>query len=48
VDGSVVVEVPAPPATQRSEHTTAKAPCGERRRAVRVLKNLPHVIDEID
>ncbi len=47
-DGSVVIEVPTPPATERTERRAAQAPGGERRHAVRVLKNLPHVIDEID
>ncbi len=41
-DGSVVIEVPAPPASEH-EHSAAHAPRGERRRAVRVLKNLPRV-----
>ncbi len=48
VDGSVVVEVPAPAINERMERTGAKTPSGERRRAVRVLRNLPRVIEEID
>ena len=48
VDGSVVIEVPAPPATAHVERGVTPAANGERRRAVRVLRNLPRVIDEID
>jgi transposase len=48
VDGSVVIEVPAPPATAHVERGVTPTANGERRRAVRVLRNLPRVIDEID
>jgi transposase len=48
VDGSVVIEVPAPPANERTERAATEAPSSGRRRAVRVLRNLPRVIDEID
>jgi transposase len=48
VDGSVVLEVPALAANERMERTAAKTSSGERRRAVRVLRSLPRVIEEID
>lgn len=48
VDGSLVIEVPTPPATEHVERSASAAANGERRRAVRVLRNLPGVIDEID
>jgi transposase len=46
VDGSIVIEVPMPAATERAERTASAAPEGERRRAVRV--HLPRAIDQID
>ena len=48
VDGSFVIEVPAPPASERDEPVPTKSAGAERRRAVHVLRNLPRVIDEID
>jgi len=48
VDGSFVMEVPAAPTSERGEQAPARSAGAERRRAVRVLRNLPRVIDEID
>ena len=50
-DESVVIELPQPNASDTEKETTLSsvAPTKtERRRAVRVLRSLPHVIDEID
>jgi transposase len=48
-DGSLVIDVPADTADPRESEADPKAPAtGERRRAIRVLKSLPRVIDEID
>ena len=47
-DGSVVIEVPpSQPAAEAKQSASTAAPA-ERRRAVRVLKSLPRVIEQID
>jgi transposase len=50
VDGSVVIELPAAisDAADQIDCKPVRAPKGERRRAIRVLKTLPHMIEEID
>jgi len=48
VDGSVVIAAPASAAAEPAERNATGVAPGERRRAVRVLRNLPRVIDEID
>ncbi len=48
VDGSVLIEVPASAPSDHAERSNATPATSERRRAVRVLRNLPRVIEEID
>jgi len=48
VDGSVVIEVPASATADHAERSNTSPVTSERRRAVRVLRNLPRVIQEID
>lgn len=48
VGGSVVIEVPASAPADHAERSNASPPKSERRRAVRVLRNLPRVIEDID
>jgi transposase len=48
VDGSLVIEVPASAPSDHAERSNATPATSERRRAVRVLRNLPRVIEEID
>jgi transposase len=48
VDGSVLIEVPASAPFDHAERSNATPATSERRRAVRVLRNLPRVIEEID
>ena len=47
-DGSLVIEVPAPERDSDSRKLASTAPPAERRRAVRVLKHLPRVIERVD
>ena len=46
-DESLVIEVPAPPARDTEEKRSGSMPT-KRRRATRVLKNLPRVIEQLD
>jgi transposase len=48
VDGSVVIEVPAAAPADHAERSNTSPATSARRRAVRVLRNLPRVIEEID
>jgi len=48
VDDSVVIEVPASAPANHAERSNTGPVTRERRRAVRVLRNLPRVIEEID
>ena len=48
VDGSVVIEVPAAAPADHAERSNTSPATSDRRRAVRVLRNLPRVIEEID
>jgi transposase len=48
VDGSVVIEVPTTAASEHAERSHTAVTDGQRRRAVRVLRDLPRVIEEID
>jgi hypothetical protein len=48
VDDSVVIEVPASAPADHAERSNTGPATSERRRAVRVLRNLPRVIEEID
>jgi len=48
VDGSVVIEVPPSAPADHAERSNTSPATSERRRAVRVLSNLPRVIEEID
>ncbi len=48
-DGSLVIEVPGPPEREAEVSRSASADDpAKRRRAVRVLKNLPRVLEQID
>jgi transposase len=47
-DGSLVIEVPASEPAAEAKKLASTAPPAERRRAVRVLKGLPRVIEQID
>lgn len=46
-DESLVIEVPAPPARDTVEKRSGSMPT-KRRRATRVLKNLPRLIEQLD
>jgi transposase len=48
VDGNVVIEVPESAPADHAERSNTSPATSERRRAVRVLRNLPRVIEEID
>jgi hypothetical protein len=48
VDGSIVVEVPQAPVPAASPSTSANTAPIERKKAVRVVKGLARVIEELD
>ncbi len=47
-DGSLVIEVPVPESAAEAKRSALTAPPAERRRAVRALKSLPRLIEQID
>ena len=47
-DGSLVIEVPMPEPAAEAKQSASTAPPAERRRAVRVPKSLPRVIERSD
>jgi hypothetical protein len=48
VDRSLVIEAPASAPSDHAERSITSPATSERRRAVRVLRNVPRVIEEID